>query len=144
MHRLLPAIAVALLLSACSGGTPEPAVPSSEPAPAPAPEQPVTVDDATLQPVIGTWGLDPAVCDQVIRITRTRFEGAENGCDINSFTENGDGTLTTAMSCAADGPTADETINIRPVFAPTGEGIELTYTNRDNLQTLLLRCTTGD
>jgi hypothetical protein len=45
------------------------------------------------------------------------------------------------MSCLSQGQTADEQIMMRPVFAPTGEGVELTYVNRDNLQTLLLRCT---
>ncbi len=140
MHRLLPAIALTLLVSACGGPAPAPEQPAQPSSAAPAPQQPAAVDDAMLEPVVGTWGLDPAVCDQVIRISKTRFEGAENGCDISGFTDNGDGTLTAAMSCTSQGQTADEQIKMRPVFAPTGEGLELTYLNRDNLQTLLLRC----
>jgi hypothetical protein len=44
------------------------------------------------------------------------------------------------MTCTSQGQSADESIKMRPIFAPTGEGIELTYLNRNNLETTLLRC----
>jgi hypothetical protein len=97
-------------------------------------------DDA-LKPLIGNWGLDPANCgDQVLKISTKRFEGPGSGCDISGFTDNGDGTYTAAMSCTADGKTSNERIQMRPIFAPTGEGIDLVYLDRDNLASEVLRC----
>lgn len=94
-----------------------------------------------LAPLFGTWALDPKQCGgQVLKISKTRFEGADNGCDISGYTDNGDGTYTAAMSCTSGGQTAAENIQMRPIFAPTGEGIDLVYLNRDNLATTVLRC----
>ena len=140
MRRPLIALSLVplLALAACTGNAPPPAEPSSAP-PAPSQEAEPATDEA-LAPLFGTWALDPNQCEQNIKISKTRFEGAENGCDITSFGDNGDGSFTAAMSCLSQGQTADEQIRMRPVFAPTGEGVELTYLNRDNLETLLLRC----
>lgn len=89
----------------------------------------------------GNWGLDPANCgDQMLKISKTRFEGPGAGCDITGFTDNGDGTYTAAMTCKADGQSSSERIQMRPIFAPTGEGIDLTYLDRNNLQSEVLRC----
>ena len=140
---LIVPIAAMLLLAACSNEAQPPAQPSAVSS-APATAQPVAADEDALAPLFGTWGLDPAMCDQTLKISRTRFEGAENGCDISSFTDNGDGTYTAAMTCLSEGQTAEEQIKMRPVFAPSGEGVELTYLNRDNLETLLLRCAGPD
>jgi hypothetical protein len=130
-----------LVLTACTGGgNPPPAPPSSETAGAAAPaDQPVAANDEALAPLFGTWALDPSACTQTLKISKTRFEGAESGCDITSYSDNGDGSYTAALSCG----TAQEQIKMRPVFAPTGEGIELTYLNRDNQETLVLRCAEG-
>jgi hypothetical protein len=125
-----------LFLAACTGGGNPPPAPSSEPAPAAPATQPVAADDEALAPLFGSWGLDPAACIQTLKISKTRFEGAENGCDITGYTDNGDGSYTAALSCGS----AQEQIKMRPVFAPTGEGVELTYLNRDNQETLVLRC----
>jgi hypothetical protein len=136
MRRSLSAVIVLLCLSACTGGGQAPSQSASqEPA-----TQPTAATDKALEPLFGTWGLDPAKCDQVLTISKTRFEGAENGCDIASFADNGDGSYTAAMTCSSQGQSASENIKMRPVFAPTGEGVELTYLDRDNLETLLLRC----
>ncbi len=146
MHRLLPlAVLPALFLAACSGEpTPAPSATASSEAPAAPAATPVAsapaADDA-LSPLFGTWALDPRQCDgPVLKISKARFEGAENGCDISGYSDNGDGTYTAAMSCVAEGQTANESIQMRPIFAPTGEGIELVYLNRDNLATTVLRC----
>jgi hypothetical protein len=93
-----------------------------------------------LAPLFGSWALDPAACSQTLKISRTRFEGAESGCDITGYVDNGDGSYTASLSCGS----AQEQIKMRPVFAPTGEGIELTYLNRDNQETLVLRCAEGE
>ena len=126
-----------LLLAACTGGgdTPAPA-PSSAPVAAAPAAEPVAADDDALAPLFGSWGLDPAACTQTLKISKTRFEGAENGCDITGYSDNGDGSYTAVVACGS----AQEQIKMRPVFAPTGEGIELTYLNRDNQETLVLRC----
>ena len=140
--RLLPlAVLPALLLAACSGGEPAaPAAPAAS-SEAPAPVAATPASDDALAPLFGTWALDPAQCSgPVLKISKARFEGAENGCDISSFTENGNGSYTAAMSCAAEGQTANESIQMRPIFAPTGEGIDLVYLNRDNLAATVLRC----
>jgi hypothetical protein len=139
----------ALLLTACGGGSnPPPAQPSAQPsqqqpaAPAPAnPPQGKPAGDKDLAALIGSWGLDPANCgDQVLKISKKRFEGPGSGCDITGFTDNGDGTFTAAMSCKANGQTSQERIQMRPIFAPTGEGIDLVYLDRDNLKSEVLRC----
>ena len=143
MRRLSIAVSVLplLLLAACTGGgSPPPAAPSSAPAAAAPAAQPVAAGDEALAPLFGSWGLDPAACTQTLKISKTRFEGAENGCDITGYTDNGDGSYTAALSCGS----TQEQIKMRPVFAPTGEGVELTYLNRDNAETLVLRCADPD
>ena len=145
-HLHLAAVLVpALLLTACGCGSNPPAQPSASqqpatPAPAnPPPGKPATDND--LKPLIGTWGLDPANCgDQVLKISKKRFEGPGSGCDITAFTNNGDGTYTAAMTCKANGQTSQERIQMRPIFAPTGEGIDLVYLDRNNLKSEVLRC----
>ena len=143
MHYILRASSLLplLLLAACTGGgdTP-PAAPSSQAGAATTATQPVAPGDEALAPLFGTWALDPAACTQTLKISKTRFEGAESGCDIASYNDNGDGSYTAALSCG----TAQEQIRMRPVFAPTGEGIELTYLNRNNQETLVLRCADGE
>ena len=44
------------------------------------------------------------------------------------------------MSCSANGQTSKERISMRPIFAPTGEGIDLIYLDRNNLKSEVLRC----
>ena len=115
---------------------------TAEPAaPAPAPPQTKAASDKDLAPLFGTWGLDPANCGtQVLKISKTRFEGPGSGCDITAFNDNGDGTYTATMTCTAKGQSSSERIQMRPIFAPTGEGIDLTYLDRDNLKSEVLRC----
>lgn len=146
--RHLPLIAIAipaaLLLAACGSGTPPPpqTASTSSSAAAPTTTQVATpASDDALKPLIGNWGLDPANCgDQVLKISAKRFEGPGSGCDISGFTDNGDGTFTAAMSCTANGQTSNERIQMRPIFAPTGEGIDLVYLDRKNLASEVLRC----
>jgi hypothetical protein len=147
--HLAAVIVPALMLTACGGGSnPPPAQPSSAPsqqqpaAPAPAtPPKGKPANEKDLAPLYGTWGLDPANCGaQVLKISKKRFEGPGSGCDITGFTDNGDGSYTAAMSCKADGQTSSERILMRPIFAPTGEGIDLTYLDRNNLKSEVLRC----
>lgn len=143
MRRSLTALSLVsvLALAACTGNAPPPAQPSAaSSAPLLPSQEAEPATDEALAPLFGTWALNPNQCEQNIKISKTRFEGAENGCDITSFGDNGDGSFTAAMSCLSQGQTANEQIRMRPVFAPTGEGVELTYLNRDNLETLLLRC----
>ena len=53
---------------------------------------------------------------------------------------NGDGSFTAAMDCNSQGTKASERIKMRPLFAPTGEGIGLTYLDRNNTEATVLRC----
>ncbi|MBI4920718.1 MAG: hypothetical protein HY834_03145 [Devosia nanyangense] len=132
--RLLPifALALPLLLAGCGSNAPLAAASSEASSASAAP----AADDA-LAPLVGTWALDVAQCGgQVLKISKTRFDGPDSGCDITGYTDNGDGTFTAAMSCSG----TNETVQMRPIFAPTGEGIDLTYVDRDNLKTTVLRC----
>ena len=145
-HLPLVAIAIptALLLAACGGGNPPPPQTSSTTSSAAPPTTTQVGTPATgdaLKPLIGNWGLDPANCgDQVLKISAKRFEGPGSGCDITGFTDNGNGTYIAAMSCTANGQTSNERIQMRPIFAPTGEGIDLVYLDRKNLASEVLRC----
>jgi hypothetical protein len=155
MHHLrLAAVAASMLiLAACSGGgggTSSSSQQSSaaQQTEAPAKTTQVAAKPATekdLKPLYGSWGLDPANCgDQVLKISKARFEGPGSGCDITGYTDNGDGTYTAAMTCSASGKSSDEKIQMRPIFAPTGEGIDLVYLDRKNQQTEVLRCEATD
>ena len=147
MHqlRLAGIILPALLLAACGGGNPPTqSTSSAAQAPAAPPAQTVAAkpaDDKALAPLFGSWGLDPANCgQQVLKISKTRFEGPGSGCDITGYSDNGDGTYIAQMSCTASGATSNEKIQMRPIFTPTGEGIDLVYLDRQNQQTEVLRC----
>ena len=133
----LAALTVPLLLLAGCGNNTPPAAPSSEASSAPAQTAAAPAAGDALAPLIGTWALDASQCGgQVLKISKARFEGADSGCDITGYTDNGDGTFTAAMSCSG----TNEKVQMRPIFAPTGEGIDLTYLDRNNLQTTVLRC----
>ena len=127
------------MLAACGGNPPAPPAASAPAQPAAQATTPAA-DDA-LAPLYGTWALDLAQCGtQTLKISKTRFEGPDSGCNIGSFADNGDGTYTAAMTCGSGSQAADEKIQMRPIYAPTGEGIDLVYLNRDNLATTVLRC----
>jgi len=142
-----------LALAACGGS--QPAASSSEtvaaaPAPAATAKAPVLATtapagpapaDSVLKPLFGNWALDISQCNsQVLKISKTRFEGPGSGCDINGFSDNGNGSYTASMACTANGSTTNERVSMRPIFAPTGEGIDLVYLDRNNLASEVLRC----
>jgi hypothetical protein len=136
-----------LPLAACGGGDAPPATPAaSTAAVAPAaptkPAAPAKVDD--LKPLFGTWALDLSQCGgQVLKISAAKFEGPGSSCDISGFTDNGNGSYTAAVNCTSSGQTSSERISMRPIFAPTGEGIDLVYLDRKNLASEILRCPAG-
>lgn len=123
---------------------PEPAteVAIVAPIPRPANERPLSARaQAELAPLFGTWATDLRNCEiGAIRISRTRFEGAENGCDIASIVDTGDWNFVATLVCTSQGQSVRERIGMVPLFAPTGEGIGLTYLDRDNQQVTVLRC----
>ena len=122
---------------------PEPtAVALVPPVPRPANERPLSGRaQAELEPLFGTWATDLGNCESgAIRISRTRFEGAENGCDISSIVDTGGWNFVATLVCTSQGQSVRERIGMVPLFAPTGEGIGLTYLDRDNQQVTVLRC----
>lgn len=147
--RLALAAAALALLAACDNSpkppaqqaatppaatTPAPAAPASNPQAAAAP-------NAATAPLMGTWSADPATCGSAnIAITATRYEGAGRQCDIASLTDNGDGSFTAAMACTGAGAKAKESVTMRPLFAPSGEAIGLTWIDRNNEQSTIYRC----
>ncbi len=151
--RLAAAAAVLALLAACDNSpkpppqqpaAPATTAPASGAAPAAAPAatpaaapQAAAAGDATA-PLMGRWSADPATCGSAdITITATRFEGAQNQCDITALTDKGDGSFNAAMSCGSAGT---QNVNMRPLFAPSGEAIGLTWIDRGNEQTTVYRC----
>lgn len=149
LDRLFQIAPLALALAACSGGGSKPPAapaPSAQPtatiaAPArPGPAKPATAQ--ALAPLMGTWAADLTACGTAatISVSASQFTGAENRCAIASFGDNGDGTFTATTNCTAEGRTATERIRMDPVFAPTGEGITLTYLDRGNEEVTVLRC----
>lgn len=154
LPSLLAATALVAVLAGCGGSNP-PAEPASSSAPATSSEAAAPDASASAQttevaaqpagddkiaPMFGVWGLDPSQCTQTLTITKTRFEGPDSGCDISGWSDNGDGTYTAKMSCSASGQSSSEDVKMRPIFAPSGEGIDLTYVARNNLQSTVLRC----
>jgi PBP1b-binding outer membrane lipoprotein LpoB len=145
VRRHLALLALPLILAACDQNTTPPAQPAAQtPAPtaqpspatpAPAPGSSGAVDTG---PITGNWAAVPANCATPIVISATSFEGAENVCEINSLTDNGDGSLNAAMTC--QGQTASETIKMTPIFGPTGEGVRLEYPDRGGEPVNLFRC----
>jgi hypothetical protein len=134
-----------LPLAACGGDAAPPATTSSAQAPAASqtPAQTAApVGDDTLAPLFGIWSTDVAQCTtaNVLKISRARFDGPGSGCDITGFNDGGNGTVNAALTCGTSGQKTAETIRMRPIFTPTGEGIDLVYVNRDNLASTVLRC----
>jgi hypothetical protein len=112
------------------------------PTPAPSNQRPLSRQQlAALEPLFGTWATDLNNCNNgAITISQSRFEGAENGCDIASIVDTGSWNFVATLSCTSQGRTAQERIRMIPLYAPSGEGIGLTYLDRDNQQVTVLRC----
>jgi len=121
---------------------PETEVALVAPNPAPSSSRPLSAaQQADFEPLFGTWATDLNNCDRgAITISQSRFEGAENGCDITALVDSGNWNFVASLSCTSQGQTARERIAMVPLFAPTGEGIGLTYLDRDNQQVTVLRC----
>lgn len=154
--RLVLLVAVLPLLAACDNSPKPPAAPSqpaavqtpAAPTP-PAPKPPVAstqppiasrpASNALVAPVLGEWAVDLNDCGEessTITIADNAFSGAENSCDISGFGDNGDGTLTATLQCGGN----TERVLMEPLFAPSGEGIGLTYLDRGSDEFTVLRC----
>jgi hypothetical protein len=157
--RRLLVLPVLLLVAACDNGaapppapapppavTPAPSTPAAAATPAPVATRPVAAATAAqIAPMVGTWAADLNWCASggagtPITITETSFQGAENSCTIGGFTDKGDGSFDAALSCVAEGQTKSETLNMVPLFAPTGEGIKISYPDRGGDPVVVLRC----
>ena len=112
-------------------------------APIPQSSRPLSRQEAAaMEPLFGVWAVDLASCDtEAISISATRFEGAESGCDITSLVDTGNWNFLATLSCGSGNQAARERISMVPLFAPTGEGIGLTYLDREGQpQVTVLRC----
>lgn len=152
----LPKVALLLLavplLAACEGSAP-PAAPDGDAAAAPAAATPAATSsaapatDAEMAPLFGTFAADLGWCDGdtggegfPVTITPTEFNGRENVCTINGITALGEGSYEAALTCTAEGQTVDERLELVPIFAPSGEGLRISYIDRGGASTTLLRC----
>lgn len=149
----LAALLLALpLLAACdseqqppeAAATPASTAPAAEAQPAPEPVA-VAAAEADTAPLFGTFAKELSWCDGEgegfpVTISAASFQGYENSCDITELTDNGDGSFGAELSCTGEGQTVEESLVLVPVFAPSGEGINITYVDRGNDRTTLLRC----
>jgi hypothetical protein len=126
------------LLAACSNDQP-PAKPSAEASTqatlaAATPAKPVAVKVAPeMAPLLGTWAPALASCgDQqaITTITETKYTSPAGSCDI-SLSAGKDGSFFT--TCGKNQMT------LTPVFAPTGEGVNVVV--GDGKRQTVLRCT---
>lgn len=143
MRRLttLAALAALGLLTACGSEQP-PANPASQAtgtpalAPAATPAAPAAPQVSSLpagaRPLLGRWAADLANCGadaSVITITETRYQSPSRSCDL-ALTDAGNGTY--SLACG------DARLSLTPIFAPTGEGIQINTGSRSDT---VLRCT---
>ena len=95
--RTLPALALAaLLLTACTGGTPAPAAPAATEAPTPPPEPAASVAEepaATPEPAAAVqWAVEPTIEADTIDVLRLA-RGSANQQDYNAFAMHKDDGL---------------------------------------------------
>jgi len=148
LYRL--AVLSVLMLAACgqseTNAPTDPAQPIDTPeAEAPPPTPPPGVGSimpgSGPQTFVGRWAANAAWCanlqgaERPIEITTTRFEGYENSCGILSITQVADG-YQASLACASEGQTSNERIRM----AVHGEGMRLTWLNRNNAVISLVRC----
>lgn len=121
---------------------PEPEIAVAAPQPAPSSGRPLSrQEQAALQPLFGVWAADLGSCERgSIEISQTRFEGAENGCDITSFVDTGGWNFVATLSCPSGGQIVQERIGMVPLYSPSGEAIGMTYLDRDNQAVTVYRC----
>lgn len=151
--RFVIALPLIVVLAACGQSPTPPAAETPAATPpataAPAANPPAAATPAATAPALpaaavslfGSWAADLRDCDSAaITISANRFEGAENQCDIAALDDNGDGSFTATLACTGEGQAATERVNLVPVFAPTGEGVTLSYLDRGGQKVTLLRC----
>jgi hypothetical protein len=124
------------LLAACSNEQPPPPAAETPAVTAPAVKAPATPAAASIpagaEPLIGKWAASLANCGDaaaVTTITATSYASPAGKCDI-SLKASGDGFATTCGSAQ---------LTLTPVFAPTGEGINVVAA--DGKRETILRCT---
>ena len=126
------------LLAACDSSAPPAKAPVTAPkADAKTPAKVPAVNTsaklpAGAQPLLGTFAADLANCGSkqaVTVITATSYSVGDKSCDM-TLAANKDGSFT--ATCGGD------KISMMPIFAPTGEGINLTLGDK---QATILRCT---
>lgn len=85
------------------------------------------------------WCANPRGAERPIEISTTRFEGYENSCDIASIRQRADG-YQAALACTAEGQRSNERIHL----SAQGEGLRLTWLDRDGAVVTLVRCPAAD
>lgn len=125
------------LLAACDSS--KPPAPAAQ-APAAAPAKPAPAASAPMraavpvgaQPLLGSFAADLADCGTASALTQVAagsFKAPGLSCDM-ALTGNRDGSFTTACGSG--------TLTLIPVFAPSGEGINLVLP--DGKKQTVLRC----
>lgn len=117
-----------------AGDQPQQTAQADQSAPAQPQQAAVSATDlpATARPLLGTWAPSLDQCgDTSVQtvVTAARFESPERSCPL-ALTDNGDGTFT--LACGK------EKVKMTPIFAPTGEGINLV--GGDGSKQTVLRC----
>jgi hypothetical protein len=90
---------------------------------------------------VGRWAAEPSWCantsgaEQPLTISTIRFEGYENSCAISTLAQVADG-YEAVLACEAEGVPARERIRM----VTQGEGMRLTWLNRNDAVVQLIRC----
>ena len=137
-------VAPLLILAACQRETLNPPTEPADPIPAPAgdaPPPPSVPTPAASATIVGRWAAQAAWCantsgpQQPIEISIQRFEGYENSCAITSLDQVAGGYEAT-LACQAEGTTTRERIRM----VPQGDGLRLTWLDRNQAVVSLVRC----
>lgn len=144
--RLLPLLLLPAL-AACDSGpkapaAPTPAAPVTTTTTAPAaetPAKPAAVSQPAgfdSSPLVGRWAADLGQCaSAAVVIAANKYEADGTACDMSLAPGTG-GAATATLTCGGK----TERVSMTPVFAPTGEGINLVYLDRNNAKATVLRC----
>lgn len=145
LSRLLPlsALAATLVLAACQRETVNPPTEPADPIPVPVEEQDPGPGKAGATPAtfVGRWAARSEWCantsgpEQAITISTLRFEGYENSCAISSLDQVTGGYEAT-LACESEGTASRERVRL----AAQGDGLRLTWLDRDDAAVQLVRC----
>lgn len=127
------------LLAACQRTEDAPEAPMPEPVEVPPPPGAAPVQGEPA--FVGVWSADPAWClnpngaNRPVQLTRTRFTGYENSCEITQVTPTDVG-WTATFTCVAEGQITTEPVSMEA----DAETLEINWINQGGQSVEWRRC----